>query len=279
MCLPSTSAASPTHVAKPCSLWEFQWEFGRNISLMLARSLILIAALLVAPLALAQSGNPPKAPKIVTSVELPQRPKDTGPFTTGPASKPIEVTPEQKKKLEELAKTYGDVARKNFDLIVKRLRSTGSVPSTVKIVITYKYKGVAATAGDTIMVDPRYALSHPDDLGMIVHEMAHVVQGYPTYDPGWLVEGIADYVRWFFYEPTDKRPKPNPDRATARDSYQTTGAFLFWASNKYSQDLVPKLHAAFQANTYKEDMFKQITGKTLDELNAEWKEALKAGNP
>jgi hypothetical protein len=239
---------------------------------------MLVVPFLFVSSALGQEAKPPKAPKIVASFEMPEKPakpKDVGPFTTGPDSKPIEVTPEQKKKLEALAKLYGEVATKNFDLIVKTLKSTGKVPATVKIVITYKYKGVAATAGDTIMVDPRYAIAHPDDLGMIVHEMAHVVQGYPTYDPGWLVEGIADYVRWFFYEPTEKRPKPNPERATARDSYQTTGAFLYWAANKYSMELVPKLHAAFQANTYKEDMFKQLTGKSLDELNSEWRETLK----
>lgn len=110
---------------------------------------------------------------------------------------------------------------------------------------------------------------------MIVHEMVHVVQSYPTYDPVWLVEGIADYVRWFFYEPVGKRPRPNPAKATARDSYQTTGAFLYWASCHYDLDLVPKLSKAFQANTYKEDLFRQFTGRTLDQLNDEWLPSLR----
>jgi hypothetical protein len=89
------------------------------------------------------------------------------------------------------------------------------------------------------------------------------------------VEGIADYVRWYKYEPENKRTKPDPARATARDSYRTTGAFLFWASNKYDANLVPKLNAAFGSNTYKESLFKDYTGKTLDELNDEWRATLK----
>lgn len=225
-----------------------------------------------------------KIPKIVGSVELPPapNPSDTGnvgPFTTGPVSKPVVVDAATKTKLDELAKKYVAVARDNYALILKTLKDTSKMHEEVRIVVTYRYGGVAATSGasdggrsiPTIQVSAKYALAHPDDLGMIVHEMVHVVQSYPTYDPSWLVEGIADYVRWFNYEPVDKRPHPDLAKATARDSYRTTAAFLYWAANKYNPNLVIKLHAAFQANAYKEALFKDLTGKTLDELNTEWK--------
>ena len=117
-----------------------------------------------------------------------------------------------------------------------------------------------------------------DDGGMIVHEMVHVVQSYKHYNdtdaPGWLVEGIADYVRWFFYEPLSVHPHPKAADADARKSYRVTAAFLFWASNRYDADLVPKLNAALQANTYTEGLFNDLTGKTLDDLNAEWKASI-----
>jgi hypothetical protein len=234
------------------------------------------------------SGKPEiKIPKITATVELPGPPAkavDVGPFSTGP-SKPIVVTDEDKKKLQDLAKQYEQVAKDNYALIVKTLHDEDAkMHDEVRIVVTYGYNGVAATSGSgfgerpsipTIQVSAKYALAHPGDLGMIVHEMVHVVQSYPTYDPVWLVEGIADYVRWFFYEPVNKRPHPNPAKATARDSYQTTATFLFWAANKYNQNLVPKLNAAFQAKRYKEAMFQELTGKTLDELNSEWIDSLK----
>ncbi|HLK16194.1 MAG TPA: basic secretory protein-like protein, partial [Fimbriimonadaceae bacterium] len=116
------------------------------------------------------------------------------------------------------------------------------------------------------------------DVGLIVHEMTHVVQNYKHYNdtdaPGWLVEGIADYVRWFFYEELSNRRHITQKDANARGSYQTTAAFLFWVSSKYGSDLVPKLNGALQANTYHEPLFKDLTGKTFDELAAEWKASL-----
>ncbi len=248
----------------------------------------VFAVVLVAAVASIASTQEIKVPKVVASVEMPAPPAktgDTGPFTTGP-SNPIVITDEDKKKLDELAKAYQKVATDNYALIVKTLHAEKApMHESVSIVVTFRYGGVAATSGSgfgerssgpTIQVSAKYALAHPSDLGMIVHEMVHVVQSYPTYDPGWLVEGIADYVRWFYFEPVDKRPHPDPNKATARDSYRTTAAFLYWAANKYNQDLAPKLNAAFQANAYKESLFKDLTGKTLDELNGEWKAFLRS---
>jgi hypothetical protein len=50
----------------------------------------------------------------------------------------------------------------------------------------------AVTNGREITVSDGY---HREDPGMIVHELVHVAQVYPS-TPGWLVEGIADYVRY-----------------------------------------------------------------------------------
>ena len=71
--------------------------------------------------------------------------------------------------------------------------------------------------------------------------MTHVVQAY---QPGWLTEGIADYIRWFKYEPENKRPHPNPDKAKYSDSYRTSAAFLNWATETFDKDLVVKINAA-----------------------------------
>ena len=211
-------------------------------------------------------------------------PNRIGDFISGP-DKPFVVDENTRAKLEALAKTYQKVAIDNYPLIIRTLHLEGKPATTrnVRISVTYGYDGVAATSGGPqgprIEVSSVYALAHPDDVGLIVHEMVHVVQNYrggPNGEtPGWLVEGIADYVRWFFYEELSKRPRPRAASADARGSYRTTAAFLFWASNKYGADLVPKLNAALQANTYHESTFKDLTGKTLDELNAEWKASLK----
>jgi hypothetical protein len=38
---------------------------------------------------------------------------------------------------------------------------------------------------------------HPEDLDVVTHEVMHIVQNYDRSTlPGWLTEGIADYVRY-----------------------------------------------------------------------------------
>ena len=144
----------------------------------------------------------------------------------------------------------------------------------VKILIDFNYDQVAYADGHTIHVSAKYASAHPDDTGLVVHELCHVAQHYPKYDPIWLVEGIADYVRWIAFEPTSKRPKVSKAKANARASYRTTGVFIDWALQKYDKDLVKKLNKALVDSTYTEETWKTLTGKTLDELNEEWKDSL-----
>jgi hypothetical protein len=230
-----------------------------------------------------------EVPEVISTVQLPPKSdkpaadNHIGPFISGP-DKPLVVDDETRQKLDDLAKAYQKVAVDNYPLIIKtlRLEDKPAPTKTVHIVLTYAYNGVAATSGSPqgprIEVSAKYALAHTADLGMIVHEMVHVVQSYKHYNdtdaPGWLVEGIADYVRWFFYEELSQHPHPTAAKADARASYRITAAFLFWASSKYGSDLVPKLNAALQNNSYHEVLFKELTGKTLDELNAEWKASL-----
>ena len=127
--------------------------------------------------------------------------------------------------------------------------------------------------------------------GATVHEMVHLVQHYgdakktnpnPAKNPGWLVEGIADYVRWFLYEPQTHGADIGPKRAAKvnyDDSYRVTANFLNWVSLKYDRALVLKLNVACRQGYYTEDIWKKHTGRTLQELNAEWKTALASQPP
>ena len=144
----------------------------------------------------------------------------------------------------------------------------------VKVIIDFSADGVAYANGTTIHVAAKYASAHPDDTGLVVHELCHVAQHYPKYDPVWLVEGIADYVRWIAFEPTNKRPKVTKAKANARASYRTTGVFLDWVLRTYDKDLIKKLNKALVESTYSEEMWKTLTQKSLDELNEEWKASL-----
>jgi len=94
-------------------------------------------------------------------------------------------------------------------------------------------------------------------------------------NPGWLVEGVADYIRFFKYEP-GKIGRLNVERARYDRSYRVTAAFLAYVTEKYDKHLVRKLNQAMRAGEYKEEMFKDLTGKTVQELDEEWRTALRA---
>jgi len=121
--------------------------------------------------------------------------------------------------------------------------------------------------------------------GSVVHELVHVVQNYgrarrtnpdATRTPSWLVEGIPDYIRWFLYEPEVKGAEiteRNLARAKYDASYRITGNFLNWVTAIYDKDIVRKLNAAAREGKYTEQLWKDYTGKTAQELGDEWKKA------
>lgn len=130
----------------------------------------------------------------------------------------------------------------------------------------------ALTGGTRMEFDAQWITDHPDDFGMVIHELTHVIQAYPAAGdkPGWLVEGIADYIRLYKYEP--EVPRPHIDRATAKwtDGYRTTAAFLAWTCARYDRRLVHMLDKALRNGAYSEALWTQVTGKKLEELWAEF---------
>ena len=189
----------------------------------------------------------------------------------------IKVDVSQIETLAKFAKQAQKVADTWYPQIVKTLGADASkLPKRVTIVIDLEADGVAGTSGDKIVVSTRYVAKHPDDLGMIVHELVHVVQAYPKYDPVWLVEGIADYVRFYEYEPISKRPSPNPAKVNYKDSYRTTASFLDYAATRYDKELIRKIDKALKDGTYTPELFEKATGKNLAQVNAEWLTSLSA---
>jgi hypothetical protein len=171
-----------------------------------------------------------------------------------------------------------------YPKIVAELPSDGYV-APVKFSVTFQKdgKGVAYTAGTRVVCAADWFKKNLESeaVGAIVHELVHVAQQYrgrgnpaATRNPGWLVEGVADYIRWFQYEPESKRPHPNPARAKYTDSYRTTASFLSFVTNQYDDEIVPELNAAMREGKYTEGLWKEYTGKTAEELAEEWKETL-----
>ena len=160
--------------------------------------------------------------------------------------------------------------------IVDLLDSDGFAPPTqVTLTMSANYKGVAMAGGGRITGSIKYFQDHPADVGAMIHETAHVVQRYQGRgNPSWLVEGVADYIRFFKYEP-GKAGRVNPKTARFDASYRTSAAFLDYLSTKYDDRIVNKLNAAMRGNQYREGLFEELTGKPLAELGEEWKGTLR----
>ena len=54
-----------------------------------------------------------------------------------------------------------------------------------------------------------------------MHELVHVVQQYRRRPPGWLVEGIPDYIRWYLYEPQSRGAEISPPRVSTQRKHNS----------------------------------------------------------
>ena len=142
-------------------------------------------------------------------------------------------------------------------------------PTKVSIVFKAKQDAPGATGGSRVSISAPYVRKHPDDWGMVVHELVHVVQKYPDPNPMWLTDGIADYVRDYVYEPGKRKIRIDPKKASYKDSYATTAAFLGWLV-KQDPDAVKKLNTAMRKKVYRPELWKEIGGKDLDALWADF---------
>lgn len=142
-------------------------------------------------------------------------------------------------------------------------------PQRIRIVLKRELRVPGFSSRDTITVSAKWINEHPDDFGLMIHELTHIIQSYPPGQPGWLVEGVADYVRYWKYEPEMPRRRIDFQNAKYTDSYYTSAAFLAWTAHRYDRRLLRKLDAALRKGEYKDELFETITGKSLDKL---WEE-------
>jgi hypothetical protein len=117
------------------------------------------------------------------------------------------------------------------------------------------------------------------DIDVIVHEGFHLIQAYPDSKntPGWLVEGIADYVREIYGLSNAASgwalPKKLDDNGNKyKASYRTTARFLLWLDKNVKKGIVETLDKECRNTTYTDAVWKKETNKTIDEL---WNEYVK----
>jgi hypothetical protein len=182
-----------------------------------------------------------------------------------------------------------------YPKIIDMLPVEGFEPATT-ITFTLKeaanlrtMRGVPAWAvGNGVFINAKFARDEQtrEAVGAGVHEIVHVVQFGGSHrskpqrgsrPPSWVTEGVADYIRWFLYEPQSKGAEiteRNVGRAKYDASYRVTANFFDWVIKTHEKDLMRKLNVA-TTEGYSDDLFKEWTGKTVQELGADWIESHK----
>ena len=176
------------------------------------------------------------------------------------------------------------VIREWYPKIVEMLPGTDfEAPRSFSVVFDPKYTGVAATTGALVVCNPDWYRKELDreGLGSVVHELVHVVQQYGRRRvPGWLTEGVADYIRWYLYEPESRGceiPPAAADRVRHDQSYRVSANFLNWVVGQHDKDLLRELNAALREGRYAPPFWEERTKMGLEALAAEWKTSLREG--
>lgn len=152
-------------------------------------------------------------------------------------------------------------------------------PQRIYIVFDPNMRGVAATSGARIRCSAKWIMENLEGeaLGAIFHELVHVIQQYKRSAPAWLVEGIADYLRWFVFEPEKKGAEISHVRAaTVRydAGYRVSANFLNWVVHHYGTNVIVRLNEELREGRYNEQIWKELTGLSLEELNTKWVNSL-----
>ena len=137
-------------------------------------------------------------------------------------------------------------------------------PREIRLTFRPLPRGIAFARGNQLTVGAEWVRKYPDDLGMIAHELTHVIQGNRRGAPGWLTEGIADYIRYYVVEPGSRRAKFNPSKSSYSRGYQPAAALLNWIESR-APGTIRRLQHLCREGTYSPEKFVELTGATPDE--------------
>lgn len=156
--------------------------------------------------------------------------------------------------------------------VVNLIPTSGFEPcSEIKLVFVKGDKGIAWTSSAQITVVSGWVEKHPEDIGLVFHEMVHVIQQYRQRVPGWVTEGVADYLRWGIYEGKPLTWFPmNEKKDGYRSSYQVTAGFFLWLESNRCPGIINKLNTAVRRGEYADAFFEKQAGAPVENLWADY---------
>ncbi len=172
--------------------------------------------------------------------------------------------------MESFARRVAKLCEENYPKIKQTLPGNEKLQPPYQIIFRQKQTNPGETWGSTIYLSSEWFTVHPDDLGAIIHEMAHVVQGYPAGPPFWLVEGMGDYVRYKLgYQNSWSYPHCGAGSESYNSGYWCGAAFLMFIEKNYDKGIIAELNTDSRENKYSDSLFQLYTGKTIESL---WQE-------
>ena len=125
----------------------------------------------------------------------------------------------------------------------------------------------------------RHAPDDPADLrGLFVHELTHVAQAYRNGRPGWMVEGIADAVRYQLSPADDPWRKRQdgipPAKLDYTHGYGEAARLLLWIEAQNHPGLLQQLNDAMKAGRDGAEELKTLTGRDIDAWAAAFRSAV-----
>lgn len=170
----------------------------------------------------------------------------------------------------DIIKGFKNIIYKVYPKLVKDFNKNARMDLTIKI--DTAYDGVAYANDGRITVSSQWLHKKPEDLDLMTHEIMHIIQSYPNGSgPGWLTEGIADYVRYKYGLNNKKANWSLPEfseNQNYKNSYRITARFLLWITQKYDEKIVNKLDSHLRSKTYTPELWREYTGFDIDQL---WK--------
>jgi hypothetical protein len=153
----------------------------------------------------------------------------------------------------------------------ERARFNLSAATSVRLTIDPNYTGVAFTSGGAVTCASQWLVAHPWDAdGCGTHEFMHVTQGYTSGgNPGWAVEGLADYARYKYGKFNAQEGWALPAYSSSQhytNAYRVTARFFVWLENRVRPSILTELDDVMKAGTYSANFWTQQTGYTVDQL-------------
>lgn len=152
--------------------------------------------------------------------------------------------------------------------LIARPDYTPTTTLKVRIDANTPVMGTNAQAAEVGM-NPNWVRSSMEKaLGAVLHELTHAIQNYGSSVPGWIVEGIPDWVRDDVLHDRDLVPARPDSQMNVRGQ-----AYLDWMQ-QINPAVVRTLNVKAHAGAYNEALFQQLTGKSLPTLVQEYHAAI-----